>query len=638
MGAGGTHTVEDAMANITGTGAPETLNGTGGDDWIQGLGGDDTIFGLSGNDIIDGGIGNDTMTGGIGDDTYYVNNGLDVVIENAAEGYDTVRATANYKLSDNVERLFLQEGAGAINGGGNDLDNRLYGNSASNVLVGNGGDDFLDGLGGADTMEGGIGNDTYVVDNVGDVVKESVQGGIDKVWSSVSYTLAASVENLNLTGVAAVNGTGNSLDNYISGNGAANVLNGGGGNDILDGMAGADTLIGGLGDDKFYVDNAGDAVIENAGEGNDWVGASVNFTIGANIESLGLLGSAVFGTGNGLDNQIVGNSLNNILSGGDGDDFLDGKAGTDALFGGAGNDNYEVDNVGDQVSENANEGYYDEVWAKVSYTLGANVEALYLYDVAGATSATGNGQSNWLYGNALDNVIDGGAGSDIMYGKGGNDTFLVDDKYDAVFENAGEGSDWIWSSISYNLGANLENIELLGNAAINSNGNALDNIMTGNAGANTLDGGDGADEIHGHGDNDYVYGGAGDDELFGEAGNDKLIGTIGVDVMTGGIGADIFEFRTPQDSGYLLLAPADQITDFSAAEGDKIDLFQIDANSIAAGDQAFSFIGNNNAFFGQAGQLRFNGGFLEGDLDGDATADFRIQVNAPSLVAADFVL
>src|SRR6185436_6049056 len=105
---------------------------------------------------------------------------------------------------------------------------------------------------GADTMIGGLGSDNYVVDNAGDVVTEA-GAGTDAVQSSVTFTLGANVENLTLTGVAAIGGTDNSLSNILTGNGASNTL---------DGSTGADTMIGGLGSDNDVVDNVGDVVTE----------------------------------------------------------------------------------------------------------------------------------------------------------------------------------------------------------------------------------------------------------------------------------------------------------------------------------------------------------------------------------------
>ena len=97
------------------------------------------------------------------------------------------------------------------------------------------GDDFLNGLAGSDVLIGGSGNDTFVVDQLGDQVIELAGGGTDTVQSSVTLTLAANVENLTLTGVDAINGTGNELANVLTGNAGANTLTGGAGNDTLDG-------------------------------------------------------------------------------------------------------------------------------------------------------------------------------------------------------------------------------------------------------------------------------------------------------------------------------------------------------------------------------------------------------------------
>ena len=144
---------------------------------------------------------------------------------------------------------------------------------------------------GPTTLIGGAGNDTYVVDNVGDVVTERPAKAPTRCSRRVTYTLAANVENLTLTGTAAINGTGNALDNILTGNSAANMLTGGLGNDT-------------------YVVGAGDIVVENAGEGTDTVQSSVTLTLAANVENLTLTGStAINGTGNTLDNVLAGNSV-----------------------------------------------------------------------------------------------------------------------------------------------------------------------------------------------------------------------------------------------------------------------------------------------------------------------------------------
>ncbi len=199
-----------------------------------------------------------------------------------------------YTLGANLENLVLT-GTTAINGTGNTLVNALTGNAAANVL--NGG-------AGADTMSGGLGDDIYVVDNAADVVTEAASAGTDRIDSSVTTTLGANVENLTLTGTAAINGTGNTLNNIITGNSGANVLNGGAGNDTLNGGAGIDTMIGGTGNDIFVVDNVGDVTTELVGEGTDTVQSSITWTLASEVENLTLTGTtAINGTGNTLEQQ-----------------------------------------------------------------------------------------------------------------------------------------------------------------------------------------------------------------------------------------------------------------------------------------------------------------------------------------------
>src|SRR5262245_16560605 len=126
-------------------------------------------------------------------------------------------------------------------------------------------------------------------------------------------------------------------------------------------------MVGRQGNDTYFVDNAGDVVTENASEGNDTVYASVHYTLAANVENLILQGSTELqGYGHSLADALYGNSGNNILN---------GDAGADSMIGGAGSDAYFVDNAGDVVTENANEGN-DTVYASISYTLGANLEYL----------------------------------------------------------------------------------------------------------------------------------------------------------------------------------------------------------------------------------------------------------------------
>ncbi|MGC2413943.1 MAG: calcium-binding protein [Stellaceae bacterium] len=200
----------------------DTLSGGSGNDTLNGGAGNDSLTGGAGNDVLNGGTGNDTLTGGAGNDTYVVNSTGDIVSEAASAGTDTVKTTlSSYTLGANVENPnFI--GAGNFSGTGNTLANVLTGGGGNDTLKGGSGNDTLNGGAGSDTMAGGGGNDTYIVDNVGDVVTEAASAGTDMVKTTLlGYTLGANVENLTYTGSSNFTGTGNSLNNAITGGAGA---------------------------------------------------------------------------------------------------------------------------------------------------------------------------------------------------------------------------------------------------------------------------------------------------------------------------------------------------------------------------------------------------------------------------------
>jgi len=536
----------------TGTAAANLFTGTAGDDWALGLAGNDNLIGGLGNDSLDGGAGNDTlnggvgndsMAGGVGNDTYIVDSSLDVLLEATAAGTDQVNSTVNYVLSANVENLTLL--GAALSG---------TGNADANVITGNVGNNTLDGGAGSDTLIGGAGNDTYLVDGATDVVVEAAASGIDTIISPISYTLAANLEDLILSGITNNNGSGNASNNVITGNdgnnsldgGAGNdTLNGGAGNDTLNGGTGNDSLIGGIGNDTYIVDTILDTISEDPASGTDTVFSSVTFSLAAlaNVENLTLTGvAAINGTGNADNNVITGNSAANSLSGG---------GGIDTLIGGLGDDVYIVDSTTDTISEAAASGI-DTIQSSVTFSLAtiANLENLTLTGVA-AINGTGNADNNLITGNGASNslnggggndtlnggagndTLDGGAGNDSLIGGTGNDTFIVDSSLDVVVEAVASGTDTVRSSVTYTLGANVDNLTLTGVAAINGTGNTDSNVITGNSAANSLDGG---------------------------AGNDTLIGGAGGDLLTGGLGTDRFVITALSESQIAM--GIDTITDF----------------------------------------------------------------------------
>lgn len=452
--------------------------------------------------------------GGIGVDTLYAdwsNTTMAIVWDNGNLQGPPPQLVDGVSVAS-VERLLLATGSaddaianvGALaddmimTGAGNDSVNAGHG---SDTVDGGDGDDFLDGGMGSDFLAGGLGNDIYMVDDTWDTVVEAFDEGLDTVIAGASFTLTANLEHLHLSGSAAIDGTGNAAANLIVGNDAANVLDGSGGDDTLDGGMGNDSLYGGGGSDTYIVGDIRDAVYEDAGKGNDTVIASASYTLSANIETLQLVGTAESGVGNSGNNTLIGTGGMNLLNGG---------LGADTMTGGYGSDTYVVDNVGDVIVEESENGGRDTVRSSINYTLGATVENLTLTGTR-ALKGTGNDGANLIDGNSGANLLDGGLGADTLAGGAGGDSYIVDDAGDMVVEFSGGGTDTVNSSITYALADNVENLALTGIDAIDGTGNSASNTLVGNSAVNTLDGGLGADKLDGGQGADILKGGAGND-------------------------------------------------------------------------------------------------------------------------------
>ncbi len=234
----------------------------------------------------------------------------------------------------------------------------------------------------------------------------------------------------------------------------------------------------------------------------------------------------------------------------------------------------------------------------------------------------GSEGDDFIWGDAGNDILAGWTGTDIMTGGTGNDTYVVDRLDDLVVENADEGIDTVQSYIGLRLAANVEHLVLKGRGDTAGSGNAQANSIVGNSGDNLLRGGGGADRLDGGNGRDALVGGAGRDRLYGDDGDDRLYPGISRDRLYGGDGDDRFVFRSLSEAGNG--SRRNSIQDFVRGE-DFIDLRKIDADTTHAGNQTFHFQGRA-AFSGDAGELRFAAGILSGDVDGDARADFQIEI------------
>ena len=540
---------------------------------------------------------------------------------------------------------------------GTEGDDIYAGTSDGETISGNGGNDTLSGAGGDDIIEGGDGND--IIDGAAgnDTASyASASGWVGVHLSSASPQDTAGAGLDTLIGIE--NLIGSAFSDILSGNDSANRLEGGAGFDVLIGGLGNDLLDGGEGEDEAHYQSAPAAVNVNLAL------TGAQNTGGAGVDTLVSIERVRGSTFNDVlrgdagNNGLVGEDGDDWLFGGAGNDALTGAAGYDRMYGGAGNDIYYVLDATDFTYELADEGQ-DLVLSWVDHQLRDHVEDLImpmngtavigkgngldngltgndganrLYGYDGDDGLNGNGGDDWLFGGKGDDFLTGLAGFDRMYGGEGNDIYAVTDTTDYAYENEGEGTDTVITTINHTLRANIENLRLDGSDDLRGYGNGLNNVLDGNYGNNLLYGRDGNDDLRGYDGNDILY---------GENGNDLLQGGSGQDRHYGGAGADTFLFRSNDFAG-MSSGTADRIHDFSQAEGDRIDLGEVDFNTHVEGFQTYSFVGAA-AFSHTAGELRYQqisgNTYVMADTDGDGSADFWIRLDGlHALGSGDFMI
>jgi Ca2+-binding RTX toxin-like protein len=613
--------------------------------------------------------------------------GLTFVPQQAQVGLE-LRLMATFTDLGGVQRSVFSDTTAPVgdNVTGTTGPDTLNGTPWADELIGLAGNDTLNGGAGIDVMSGGAGQDAYVVDDLGDIIIEDAGGGTDSVQTTLAaYTLGANLENLTYTGAGNFSGTGNAL---------ANTLTGASGDDFLDGGAGVDRLVGGIGNDVYIVSDVGDVVVEVLNQGQDMVRTSLgNFSLANNIEDMVYTGAGDFvGNGNNGVNSIMGGVGNDVLDGmgGDdrlfgaggndllrggggndvldaslGDDTLDGGVGADVMTGGSGDDAYLVDNAGDQVIELGGEGIDLVATSLAAYTLADTLENL-TYTGANNFTGTGNALANVLRGGAGNDRLDGGAGVDLMVGGLGNDTYIVDEALDRITELANQGVDTVNTTLnSYTLLFGLDNLTFTGTGAFVGDGNELANTLTGGGGNDRLDGGTGIDRlVGGTGDDTYVVdlaadvvvegGSAGTDTVLSSAASFTLannienltytgaanftgLGNTSVNIMTGGAGNDSLDGGAGNDilrggagnDSYFVNAAADSVEEAFGAGIDTVfstsNAFTLGANveNLTQTGSAATLTGNalSNILKGGVGNDMLRGGGGNDRLEGGAGND-----------------
>ncbi|WP_439866008.1 calcium-binding protein [Pseudomonas syringae] len=456
---------------------------------IEGSAQDDTIEGHADNDVIQAGDGNDYVNAGEGDDIVSGGDGNDTLY--AGSGNDTLGG------GNGDDMLYGISGQNRMSGGsGNDT---LNGGYESDTLDGDDGDDFLIGGGGFDTLRGGAGNDTLRGSGV-------LDGGSGDDLLSGSGELS-----------------GGDGQDILQGKGS-DILSGGAGNDILEAYnnawtRNANTLFGGKGDDTLYGSFGNDTYLFNLGDGRDLLIERRLYQAYSNIAPS--FDTLRFGEGVSLRDLVFnrfGEDL--VISHNNGNDaikiqswyqepsehfklerfeFADGGVlnGDDVealvmTLGSSGNDTLSgYRNRDDRIQGGAGD---DQIWGQTGNDL--------LMGGDGADYLDGGVGNDRIEGGGGNDSLLGGQGADVLVGGAGDDYYAIDNTNDQVIELTDEGDDFIRTTVSYTLGANIERMASDGSANLVLSGNELANGVWGNNGDNVLAG------LLG---NDYLSGGAGND-------------------------------------------------------------------------------------------------------------------------------
>ncbi|MER9494157.1 hypothetical protein NKI86_20270 [Mesorhizobium sp. M0320] len=403
----------------------------------------------------------------------------DVSADGQSTSVVTANATTGTGSTTGVGVEFIATGTTNDTITGSAGDDDIQGGAGTDTLNGGGGDDLLDGGTGADTMNGGAGNDTYIVDNTGDQVSEAGSQGTDTVLSSVTYTISdGDVENLTLTGTAAINGTGNGSANVLTGNSANNVLNGGGGNDTFYGGAGHDAFTGTAGNDIFYggtgndYENGGaddDKYFFQRGDGSDTIDDEDHFWTYSPADASAASAWGVSATGI-VDTWVggyywqtsTGYLLKRMETGSD-TLVLQGVGAGDLSFSWNGSDsgNLLISIAGGPAGDSINliqqrfAGHVEKLTLdglgtmnlNVAVSAGATVNAgtgsNIIFGLAGNETLIGNTGTDRIYGGAGNDVLAGSAGDDTLVGGLGSDYMDGGDGSDQMIFRRGDGADLV---------------------------------------------------------------------------------------------------------------------------------------------------------------------------------------------------